>query len=200
MLEVGAGFGQFSALVQKLPEVEVLHCVEPDTASLAVLRNLEGIVCHGGTAQELPAGIQPNAIVSINVLEHIEDDEAELRTYAKLLSASGGHFCMFAPAGPGLFAPIDRKFGHWRRYSRSGLIEKLKKAGFDVVYARYFNFPGFFLWWLEFCVIKQARFNPRKVRIFDRFFFPIIHAIEQKVIRPPLGQSVLVVARVGSAE
>ena len=195
VIEIGSGVGQFSRLLGRADNVSALHCVEPDERYHESLRcAAEGCVIHAGTIHDVPRDIAPAAIVSINVLEHIENDEEELVEYARRLAPERGHFCVFTPAGPGLYAPIDRRFGHFRRYSRKGLVKKLEQAGFDVVDARYFNFVGYFLWWLEFCIIQKAQFNVRKVAVFDRYCFPVIAAIE-RLCPPPLGQSVMVVAR-----
>ncbi len=199
-LEVGSGVGQFSRMIRDLPEVETLHCVEPDPEFREPLKKLgAGAVHHESTIMDLDPAVEPEAIVSINVLEHIEDDEGELREYARRLRPKAGHFCVFTPAGQEIFAPIDKRFGHYRRYGKRELRRKLEAAGFEIVELRYFNFPGYFLWWIEFCIIRQARFNVRKVAIFDRYLFPIIHAIE-RIISPPLGQSVLAIARVRSGD
>ena len=59
-----------------------------------------------------------NAILSINVLEHIESDADELATYFRLLKPARGALCLFVPARPDIYAPIDKDFGHFRRYTR----------------------------------------------------------------------------------
>ena len=196
VLEIGAGIGQISREVLRLPGVSKLSLIEPDPRFAEHLRTLgKGTDVHRGTVVDYPQGDPIDAIYSVNVLEHIEEDLKELRQYRNLLAKSGGHFCAFVPARQELYAPIDERFGHFRRYNKSGLRAKLLDAGFTVTYMRYFNFPGYFLWWLEFCLIKQPGFHTKKVRVFDRWFFPIIHGIETRLFHPPLGQSLLVVAR-----
>ena len=59
----------------------------------------------------------------------------------------------------------------------------------------YFNLPGYFAWWLNFCVLKQRRFDARAVRWFDRGIFPCVHWCETHLCRPPFGQSLIAVAR-----
>ena len=53
-----------------------------------------------GTVANLPAGTVCDAVLSINVLEHICDDEGELRRYAALLFERRGVLCLFVPARP----------------------------------------------------------------------------------------------------
>jgi hypothetical protein len=98
------------------------------------------------------------------------------------------------PARPELFAPIDQDFGHHRRYTRPELRHKLEQAGFQLEKLHYFNSLGYLAWWFNFRVRRQRRFDPGMVRFYDRFVFPIIHTLESRLCRPPLGQSLLAVA------
>ena len=61
-----------------------------------------------------------DAILYIDVLEHIEDDSAELRRAAAHLSP-GGALIVLSPAHPFLYTPFDQAIGHYRRYTRQSL-------------------------------------------------------------------------------
>jgi SAM-dependent methyltransferase len=195
VLEVGAGIGQITEVLTALPSVSRVLALEPEPAFCAMHR--EQFPNHEivqGTVGSLP-GQDWGAILSINVLEHIEKDSEELAQYARLLKRRAGHFCLFVPARPEIFSPIDSDFGHFRRYTRPELRQKLEGAGFHVVRLSYFNLPGYFAWWLNFCFLKKRTFEVAKVRMFDRFIFPATHLLESRVMRPPFGQSLLAVAR-----
>jgi SAM-dependent methyltransferase len=150
-----------------------------------------------GTIEALPAEFACDAVVSVNVLEHIADDEAELERYRAQLATRAGHLCLFVPARPEIFAPLDRDMGHHRRYTRLQLRHKLERAGFTVARLHYFNWVGYFTWYFLFCVLRKRRFDPGLVVLFDRFIFPFVHALERRVLRPPLGQSLLATAGAG---
>ncbi|WP_419947528.1 methyltransferase domain-containing protein [Candidatus Palauibacter sp.] len=62
-------------------------------------------------------GREVDSVVSVNVLEHVEDDEEELALMRSLLRP-GGHLCLWVPALSALYAPYDRALGHHRRYQR----------------------------------------------------------------------------------
>lgn len=199
VIEIGAGIGQMTSLLRRLPQISRLLSIEPDPVFVAHFQDAHpGVELIHGTIEQAPAGIDWDAIVSINVLEHIEGDEAELAAYSGLLTARKGLLCLFVPAGPEIYAPIDRDFGHFRRYTRPELKRKLKGAGFTIERLIYFNWVGYFAWWLNFCVLKKRQFEVAKVRAFDRLVFPIVHAIEFSLIRPPFGQSLLAIARASS--
>jgi SAM-dependent methyltransferase len=200
VIEIGAGIGQITGLLRQLPQVSRLLSIEPEAAFAARFR-----AAHPkselveGTIEHVPAGAEWDGILSINVLEHIDDDETELAACAKLLSARHGALCLFVPARPEIYAPIDKDFGHFRRYTRPELRRKLKAAGFAVERLSYFNCVGYFAWWFNFCLLKKREFEVAKVRAFDRLIFPVVHALESSVIRPPFGQSLLAIARASRA-
>jgi SAM-dependent methyltransferase len=196
VLEAGSGIGQFSNNILRCPNVKNLICVEPNEEFIKrhkVNNNVEQHV-HG-IAQSLLGSTHVDAIVSVNVLEHIQDDQNELNTYLQLLSKKQGHLCLLVPARPEIYAQIDRRFGHFRRYTKPELQDKISKAGFIVEKIFYYNFIGYFAWWFVFCFLKSYSFNPGSVRLFDRFIFPPVNWIERFVFRPPFGQSIVLIAR-----
>jgi SAM-dependent methyltransferase len=196
VLEVGAGVGQMTLELVRLPGVSEVVSLEPDPAFCARLRAaIPGHRVIEGTIARLPPGECWNVLLSVNVLEHIEADERELAAYREVLAPTAGTLCLFVPARPELYSPLDRDFGHFRRYTRGELGRKLTRAGFTVLRLRYYNWIGYFAWGLSFCLLRRRGFHPRAVRWFDRFIFPAMNAFERRVIRPPFGQSLLAIAR-----
>ena len=196
VLEVGAGIGQITAELNRLPAIHRLLAVEPDERFCRQFRiRLPQQELVSGTVTALPPGTNWNAILSINVLEHIKADVQELATSHQLLWTRRGTLCLFVPARPEIYAPLDRDFGHYRRYTKPELHQKLAEAGFEIVRLRYYNIGGYFGWWLNHCLLKKRGFNPIAVRFFDRILFPPIHALESKFCAPPFGQSLLAIAR-----
>ena len=95
-----------------------------------------------------------DTVLCLNVLEHIERDEAALASFNGLLPV-GGRLVLQVPAMPGVYGAIDRGLGHWRRYDAEELGAKLAAAGFEVEEMRYFNLPGLLAWWLNGVVLKR---------------------------------------------
>lgn len=196
VIEIGSGIGQVTTDLLRLPALDSLLCIEPDAGFCAAFRDRHpSQPLLEGTIADAPGGDGWNAILSINVLEHILDDARELSIYRRLLAVREGCVCLFVPARPEIYAPIDRDFGHHRRYIRPELERKLALAGFDVVSLRYFNVAGYFAWWLNFRVLQRRHFDVASVRAFDRTIFPLVHALETRVCAPPFGQSLMAVAR-----
>ncbi|MEO5803016.1 MAG: methyltransferase domain-containing protein [Verrucomicrobiota bacterium] len=197
VIEVGSGIGQMTELLQKIPAITKLQAVEPDTAFCGEFRKkFRTQLLIEGTIDALEQKTNWDAILSINVLEHIRDDEHELQTYHGFLRQNHGTLNLFVPARQEIYAPLDHDFGHHRRYAKPELKRKLEKAGFEIVRMRYFNFAGYFAWWLNFCFLRRRQFNSNAVKFYDRIIFPAVYKIESSGIPFPIGQSLIAVARV----
>jgi SAM-dependent methyltransferase len=196
VLEVGSGIGQLTEALLQNPGIERLVSIEPNARFANRLHSrFPQLELVQGTIDDVPAAWPLDAILSVNVLEHIEADEHELASYHQRLAVRRGALCLFVPARPEIFAPIDRDFGHFRRYARAELKRKLETAGFTIHRLVYFNLLGYFAWWWNFCLLKKRSFDASQVRLFDRRIFPLQHRFETSVFRPPIGMSLLAVAK-----
>jgi hypothetical protein len=134
----------------------------------------------------------PDTIVYINVLEHVEDDAAELRLMHSALSENG-KICIFVPAVPFLLSDFDRQIGHYRRYSRSELVSKCERAGFKILLAHGFDLPGVLPWLVKYRLMRSLSIEQSMVKLYDRFFVPPIRFVED-IIKPPIGKNLILVA------
>ncbi|HEX8560802.1 MAG TPA: class I SAM-dependent methyltransferase [Pyrinomonadaceae bacterium] len=211
IVEVGAGSGSFSELLlERSPES--LALVEPSPEMHGrLVENLRGaaratrVSFHNDTfarvARRLAERERPDSVIYVNVLEHVEDDEAELRVVRETLGP-GGRLFVFVPAFEWLYGSFDRQVGHRRRYTRRGLAEKCRRAGLEVVEAVYFDAAGVLPWWLKYRVLRSEEMEPAAVRFYDRFCVPVLRRVEA-LVPPPVGKNVLLVAekpRRGGAE
>src|SRR5581483_2050025 len=65
-----------------------------------------------------------DTVVCLNVLEHIEDDLFALEQMNEVL-VPGGKLLLLVPAHQRLYGEFDRAVGHFRRYSKHTLKERL---------------------------------------------------------------------------
>jgi SAM-dependent methyltransferase len=201
LVEVGAGTGSFSELlVERAPES--LALVEP-SAMFGRLRERAArwetrsrvTLYHetfAGAAARLAEAERPDSVIYVNVLEHIADDEAELRLVRGAL-APGGRLFLFVPALAWLYGSFDRQVGHRRRYTRRGLARKCEGAGLEVIKAVYFDAAGVLPWWVKYGLLRSGEMEPAAVRFYDRFCVPALRRAEA-LVPPPLGKNVLLVA------
>ena len=108
VVEVGAGIGTFSRFILALPTVVKLTAVEPAANIVDVLRARVGddprVEVVQGYLPDLVTSLESpvDAVVAVNVLEHVEDDAAFLHAAHDML-LPGGALLLFVPALPTLF-------------------------------------------------------------------------------------------------
>ena len=88
----------------------------------------------------------PESVVFLNVLEHIEDDEAVLANLFEVIP-EGGRVIVLVPYNMKLYSEFDRQLGHFRRYGENELENKFRVAGFEVEKQFFFNKVGVFAWY-----------------------------------------------------
>lgn len=99
-------------------------------------RGLRTVVC-GTLEKDTVKDGSIEQLLLLDVLEHIEDDGAFLRTmYRKL--APGGRVLLTVPAFQRLWSSEDDEARHYRRYRLEELKDAAQNAGFEVLYSNYF--------------------------------------------------------------
>src|SRR5919108_2757256 len=126
VLEVGAGIGATTLSLCNGTQDKWI-CLEPDfrlanRIELMIKNDQLPDCCKVviGTLNDIPLTELFDAIIYIDVIEHIEDDKRELGLAAKYL-APNGVFLILVPAHQWLFSPFDRAIGHHRRYNKKML-------------------------------------------------------------------------------
>jgi SAM-dependent methyltransferase len=198
VLEVGGGIGATSQLLcgggEKSwtilePDAELLDQMRSRFAAKPLPLTAELIQ---GTLAELPPGRGFDAVLYIDVLEHIKDDRSEVRAAAKRL-LPGGALIVLAPAHNYLFSEFDRAIGHFRRYSRDSLLE-LSPPGLTVAKVLYLDSVGMCASLANRVFLKRGRPTLNNILFWDSYLVRPSRWIDP-VLRYSLGKSVLVVWR-----
>jgi SAM-dependent methyltransferase len=170
LLDFGAGIGTISSLVKEMASPRKITCIELDQENAQVLKD-KGfeVLSH---AELCPPG-SIDVIYSSNVLEHIEDDVATLKSLYACLKP-GGRAVFWVPAFQCLWTIFDDRVGHFRRYRRAGLELVCRQAGFEVEKCIYQDSVGFFVA-LLFKLIsgKEGNVSSTSFKIYDAVIFPI---------------------------
>jgi len=173
VLDHGAGAGTFATPISK-SGMQVL-CMEPDN-------NLRAELAESGL--EVAAKLEEIAADSIdyaytlNVLEHIEDDDAAIRELFRCLKP-GGRLLVYVPAFQVLYSQMDTHVGHFRRYRRKSLRKLLQATGFEVSSAYYVDSLGF-LATLVYKLIgnRSGSVSPGSVAFYDTVIFPLSRIVD----------------------
>lgn len=129
LLDVGGACSLIPREMQRFGEVTV---IEPDAATVDFSRRELGLdVRLGSLPDPLPVDGLFDVTTLLDVLEHIDDDVAALRTIHALLRP-GGLLLVTVPAVPLLWSSHDVSVHHKRRYLRGDLTRALVAGGFRV--------------------------------------------------------------------
>lgn len=138
-----------------------------------------------------------DTIISLDVVEHIENDLEVVKKYYRLLK-KGGHLVIKVPAHMFLYCEIDKDGGHFKRYNKSDWRKIAKEIGFEIVELKYMNMLGFFTYWWTGKIKKpNAAFSQsvgdRKMK-FINSILPF-YSFCERFIYKPVGLSVLTVLK-----
>ncbi len=138
LLEAGCGGGLFSSELQA--EGRNIACGDVSAAAArfahaqGVRKTLAFDAGRGWPFREASV----DAVVMLDVLEHIKNDGACLEEVRRVLQP-GGVAVVTVPAYPWLFSAWDAYNEHFRRYTAKSLMKTAQEAGFDIERCSYWN-------------------------------------------------------------
>ncbi len=196
VVEVGAGIGTFSEFLLSVARVERLIAIEPATNTFPHLETRFAgnprVRTERGYLAQYYESLSADAVVAVNVLEHVADHEQMLRE-ALAATVPGGSLLLFVPALPAIFGTLDTAFEHERRYTRSTLRNVIEAAGWNVKRITYMNFPGIAAWFIAGRVMRKTHIAAPETKAYDRLVIPWLSKVES-VIAPPIGSNLIAIA------
>lgn len=199
VLEVGGGIGNFTCELARAAQSVI--SLEPNEYCYRQLvekvSGLPNVITYRATVESLdekiPVSREVDTVVLMNVLEHIQDDQAVLAKLQQRLKPSG-RIVVLVPAGQWAFGSTDERLGHYRRYTKAYSRELVARLGMEIEKMRYYNFIGIWAWWWNAKIAKRHNQSDRQIQMFDKLFIPVVSRLE-KHFPPPVGQSLLIIAR-----
>lgn len=135
------------------------------------------MVLEPNDLNEVPDG-SFDFIFTLNVLEHIDDDQTSFcRLVTKL--ANGGRLLIYVPAFQCFWTSLDEELKHCRRCRRAGLERLARLAGLTVCKTRYVDSLGFPAA-LGFKVFgdKNGHLSARAVILYYRCVVPLSRLLD----------------------
>jgi glycosyltransferase involved in cell wall biosynthesis len=196
ILEVGAGIGTMTRFFLSR---ELVLVTEPNPQYLERLQTMFAnrpnvLVRPLDLNDGFPEGLSEqriDTILCLNVLEHIENDEAVLRHLCNFLP-SGGRLILILPALKALYGEIDKAIHHYRRYEKAEIEEKLHAAGFHIEETHFYNMLGIPGWYLNSRLLKRTAVPGFQARLND-LLVPLLKL--ESHFQLPWGMSLLAVGR-----
>jgi SAM-dependent methyltransferase len=172
LIDFGAGTGTFAKQLRK--EGRRVLCIEPDFSQRERLIE-EGFEVLPDI-DSLPNESLP-FVFSLNVFEHIEDDQRAMeQIYQKL--APGGVLLLYVPAFHCLWSTLDDKVCPRRRYTKKTL-RALVRPKFSIEKLQYADSLGFIAA-LTFRLLRKdaASITAKSVAWYDSWIFPLSRALD----------------------
>ncbi len=136
VLDAGCGSGRNMVELRRFGEVTGIELSRPSVEA-ARARDVGEVV--EGSVLEMPfADDSFELAVSLDVIEHLEDDIGALRELRRVV-APGGQLLVTVPAYQWLWSRHDVINHHHRRYSRGTLVAAAQSAGWEVRRTTHFN-------------------------------------------------------------
>lgn len=176
VLEVGAGLGVNTPFLKSV-HVSSWTCLEPDPelymrmhGSFMAQPQLADCQHKIGTTEVLGSDPRFDTILYIDVLEHIEDDHAELQRAGHLLRVEG-RIIVMVPAHQWLYTAFDRAIGHHRRYTRLSLSHCLD-GDFETERLCYLDSAGILASSVNRLFLRREMPKLSEIEFWDRFLIP----------------------------
>jgi len=184
ILDFGAGNGEYCNKI----ESHKINAVEVDKELKEQLK------CYSYDSINEIIDKKFDLIYTLNVLEHIKDDAIIIKTLSNLLE-NNGIIKILVPAKMELYSKMDSKVGHYRRYEKEELEDLLKNCKLEIVNCQYFDFLGYFATLLYKYIDNSGKINPRSLKIYDKFIFPLSVFIDKITFGKIIGKNLMIIAR-----
>lgn len=153
-LEIGCGTGYvLSGIEEKFPGLSLfgsdIYCDGLEFCK----KRLKRAILLQMDAGRIPFEDEFDLVGAFDVLEHINDDMAVIRQMYNSVKPGGG-VIITVPQHPSLWSSYDEYSCHARRYTASGLKNKIEEAGFELI-----RTTSFISLLLPIMILSRIRYN-----------------------------------------
>ena len=192
ILEVGAGIGSFT--LTYLDKKKKLTLTETDVNNFNFIKERfknKNISIFSELTKDIQGTFE--TIMYMNVLEHIEKDNEEIKIAVDKLQ-NNGYLIILVPGHNKLFSKFDKAVGHHRRYEIK-FFKDLKIVNCKLEKLCYLDCAGYFLYYINRIFFKEEIYPSRlKIFIWDKIFTPITIILD-RLINYKYGKNILCVIK-----
>lgn len=198
ILDVGCGTGANLEMLANFGDAEGVD-VSDDALEFC---RAKGLKTHKGLAEKLPFEDESfDLVTALDVVEHLDDDVSGLKEMNRVLK-KGGRTLIFVPAFMWLWGVQDDISNHRIRYTKKQIVERLRRAGFEIERATYANWTFFApilagRMFMKITGIKPESENNVNISALNGIFGKLFGAERfwLKNFNFPLGVSIVIVAK-----
>lgn len=197
ILEIGSGLGIYSEkLVNDFPSSKIIlsdisqeyvnSLKQQFPKTEAILLDLNNDAHFKQVGKE-----KFDTVIGLNVIEHVENDEKALNFIYDSLRKDGKALIL-VPSHPFLYNNMDKKLGHYRRYTKKSLQELVSKTKFKMDDIFFFNALGIFGWYLAGNVLKKEDVDDGAYSLYNSLI-PLLKPLEKHILSRSIGISLITV-------
>ncbi|MDP2923754.1 MAG: glycosyltransferase [Candidatus Omnitrophota bacterium] len=196
--EVGSGLGTFSKFLLNKNQLilsdivdEYLEKLRKDFSDYKHLKVLK-IDLLDNSHQKIIKQYEVNTILSINVLEHIQNEIEAIKFMYSVLRKDG-IFIFVGPHHKFLYNSLDKHANHYRRYSQKEITHIFSNLGFTVDKVFMFNTLGVLSWFWYGNILRKKVIPLRNLKYYNEVI-PLVNLIDS--VNPfRFGLNIVVIAR-----
>jgi SAM-dependent methyltransferase len=193
LLDVGCGAGN---MIHHLNHYGQVKGLEIDERPVKVARERGYDVDQFDATNPMPFDNNSfDAITSLDVIEHNEDDMAILTDSCRILKP-GGHIIITVPAFMWLWSHNDDIGAHVRRYTAAEIKKKLTQAGFKI---RRVTYNNFFIFPMAAALILLRRFSKTEPELASHHLDEEEYQVEMEPASPLVNTVLTLVGQVEAA-
>lgn len=195
ILEIGSGLGIYSEkLIHDFPSSKIILSdvsQEYVNSLKSQFPNAEVMLLDLNNEEHFKLIGKGNVdtIIGLNVIEHVEDDKKALNFIYDALRKDGKALIL-VPAHPFLYNNIDKKLGHYRRYTKRSMRELVSKTKFKMDDIYFFNALGILGWYLAGNILKKEDVDDSAYSLYNNLI-PILKPLEKHVLLRSVGISLI---------
>jgi len=164
ILDFGAGYGIITKMLDDLGFN--IKAVEKNKKAIQELskKKIETFTKIGDVKNSI------DCIISLNVLEHIEDDNKIVADFYNFLP-EGGKLLLYLPASNIIWTDLDNKVNHKRRYQKKDLEKLLISNNFQIEQLYFVDFIGWAVLLISKILRINLNFEKRPIKFYDKYIF-----------------------------
>ena len=177
VLEVGAGCGSFTKGYMK--DFNSITLTDMDNNSFNLLKknfiNEKKINVTNYATKDIDKKF--NTILYFNVLEHVKEDELEIKNALEKLN-NKGYLIILVPAHQKIYSKLDKAVGHFKRYDID-FFKKNKFKNAKTIKIQFLDILGYALYYLNKIFFRGETYPSNfKIFVWDKIFTPFTIIID----------------------